>query len=214
MEREAEGRVEIPAAMPEGTGRNPEGTGCGASGIATTKGSFNQERRDLMEAVVERENMERALRRVMSNKGVPGVDGLRVEDLRGYCIRHWPALKESLLAGTYEPRAVLGVEIPKPGGGVRQLGIPTAVERLIQQAVHQVLSPLFDPGFSESSYGFRPGRNAHQAVLKARDYVAEGRRYVVDMDLEKFFDRVNHDVLMARVSRKVKDKRILRLIRR
>lgn len=214
MEREAEGRVERLAAMPEGTGRNPEGTGCGASDIATTKGIFSQGRRDLMEAVVERENMERALRRVVSNKGVPGVDGLRVEDLRGYCIRHWPAIKEALLTGVYEPQPVLGVEIPKAGGGVRQLGIPTALDRLIQQAVHQVLSPLFDPGFSESSYGFRPGRSAHQAVLKARDYVAEGRRYVVDMDLEKFFDRVNHDVLMARVARKVTDKRMLRLIRR
>ena len=214
MEREAEGRVEKPAAMPEGTGRNPEGTGCGASDRATTKETFSQERRDLMEAVVERENMERALRLVMSNKGVPGVDGLRVEDLRGHCIRHWPAIKEALLTDSYKPQAVLGVEIPKPGGGMRQLGIPTAVDRLIQQAMHQVLSPLFEPGFSESSYGFRPRRSAHQAVLKARDYVAEGRRYVVDMDLEKFFDRVNHDVLMARVARKVTDKRILRLIRR
>ena len=145
MEREAEGRAEMPAAMPEGTGRNPEGTGCGASGVATTMGHFSQQRRDLMEAVVERENMERALRRVMSNKGVPGVDGLRVEDLRGYCTRHWPAIKEALLDSAYEPQPVLGVEIPKPGGGMRQLGIPTAVDRLIQQAMHQVLSPLFDP---------------------------------------------------------------------
>lgn len=180
MEREAKGRVEKLAAIAGDTGRNPEDTGCGASGTATIMGIFSQERRDLMEAVVERENMERALRRVRSNKGIPGVDGLRVEDLRGYCIRHWPALKESLLAGTYEPQPVLGMEIPKPGGGVRQLGLPTAVDRLIQQAVHQVLSPLFEPGFSESSYGFRPGRNAHQAVLKARDYVTEGRRCVVD----------------------------------
>ena len=168
MEREAEGRTEKPAAMPEGTGRNPEGTGCGTSDIASTMGTFNHERRDLMEAVVERENMERALRRVMSNKGVPGVDGLRVEDLRGYCIRHWPAVKGALLTGVYEPQPVLGVEIPKPGGGVRQLGIPTALDRLIQQAVHQVLSPLFEPGFSDSSYGFRPGRSAHQAVRSRR----------------------------------------------
>lgn len=214
MEREAEGRYEMTAAMPEGTGRNPEGTGCGASGVVTRTEDCGQERRDLMEAVVERENMERALKRVMSNKGVPGVDGLRVEDLRGYCIRHWPALKEALLSGTYQPQAVLGVEIPKSGGGVRQLGIPTAMDRLIQQAMHQVLTPLFEPGFSDSSYGFRPGRSAHQAVLKAREYVSEGRRWVVDMDLEKFFDRVNHDVLMARVARKVKDTGILRLIRR
>jgi len=212
--REAEGRHERAAAMPGGTGRNPEGAGCGASSMATMMGHCGQERQDLMEAVVERENMERALKRVVSNKGVPGVDGLRVEDLRGWCIRHWPALKEALLAGEYQPQAVLGVEIPKSGGGVRQLGIPTAVDRLIQQAVHQVLSPLFEPGFSDSSYGFRPGRNAHQAVLKARDYVSEGRRWVVDMDLEKFFDRVNHDVLMARVVRKVQDKRVLRLVRR
>jgi RNA-directed DNA polymerase len=182
--------------------------------MATTTGHCGQERQDLMEAVVERENMKRALKRVMSNKGVPGVDGLRVEDLRGYCILHWPALKDALLSGEYQPQPVLGVEIPKEGGGVRQLGIPTAVDRLIQQAVHQVLSPLFEPGFSDSSYGFRPGRNAHQAVLKARDYVSNGRRWVVDMDLEKFFDRVNHDVLMARVARKVKDTRMLRLIRR
>jgi RNA-directed DNA polymerase len=167
-----------------------------------------------MEAVVERTNMERAMQRVISNKGVPGVDGLRAEDLRGYLIQHWPTIKEDLLSGSYEPQAVLGIEIPKSGGGVRLLGIPTVLDRLVQQAVHQVLSPIFEPGFSESSYGFRPGRSAHQAVLKAREYVAEGRRWVVDMDLEKFFDRVNHDVLMARVARKVEDKRVLRLIRR
>lgn len=214
MEREAEGRLETAVAMPEGTGRNPEGTGCGASDMATAKDNLSQERRDLMEAVVERENMKRALKRVLSNKGAPGVDGLRVEDLHGYLIRHWPAIKVALLSGEYQPQPVLGVEIPKSGGGVRQLGIPTVVDRLIQQAVHQVLSPIFDPGFSESSYGFRSGRSAHQAVLKAREYVSEGRRFVVDMDLEKFFDRVNHDVLMARVVRKVKDKRLLRLIRR
>lgn len=186
----------------------------GATSQATTSDDFRQERRDLMEAVVERENMLKALRRVMSNKGVPGVDGLRVEDLRGFLIRNWAVIKEALLTGEYRPQPVLGVEIPKSGGGVRQLGIPTALDRLIQQAVHQVLSPIFDPGFSESSYGFRPRRSAHQAVLKARDYVVGGRRWVVDMDLEKFFDRVNHDALMARVSRKVKDKRVLRLIRR
>ena len=210
----AEGQVVIPAATPEGRGRNPRVYGSGASNAVTRPEVSDQEQRITMEAVVGRENMERALRRVQSNKGVPGVDGLRVEDLRGYLVRHWPAIKEHLLGGTYQPEAVLGVEIPKPGGGVRQLGIPTAMDRLVQQAVHQVLSPLFDPEFSESSYGFRPGRSAHHAVLKAREHVSAGLRWVVDMDLEKFFDRVNHDVLMARVARKVKDKRLLRLIRR
>ncbi|GAB1409425.1 hypothetical protein MASR1M90_05790 [Desulfovibrionales bacterium] len=131
MEREAEGRLETAVAMPEGTGRNPEGTGCGASDMVTAKDNLSQERRDLMEAVVERENMKRALKRVISNKGVPGVDGLRVEDLHGYLIRHWPAIKVALLSGEYQPQPVSGVEIPKAGGGVRQLGIPTAVDRLI-----------------------------------------------------------------------------------
>jgi RNA-directed DNA polymerase len=129
-------------------------------------------------------------------------------------VLNWSRIREELLEGRYQPQPVLGVEIPKPGGGVRQLGIPTAMDRLIQQALHQVLTPIFDPGFSESSYGFRPGRSAHQAVRMAREYVAAGKRWLVDMDLEKFFDRVNHDVLMARVARKVKDPRVLGLIRR
>lgn len=138
-----------------------------------------------------------------------------VEALQGYLVDNWLCIKEKLLSGQYQPRPVLGIEIPKPGGkGVRQLGIPTVLDRLIQQALNQVLQPIFDTGFSESSYGFRPGRSAHQAVKKAREYVGEGRRWVVDMDLEKFFDRVNHDMLMVRVSRKIKDKRILTLIRR
>jgi RNA-directed DNA polymerase len=167
-----------------------------------------------MEAVVERENMKRAYHRVCANKGSAGVDGMAVGDLRGYLVENWLCIKEELLGGQYQPRPVLGVEIPKPGGkGMRQLGIPTVLDRLIQQALNQVLQPIFDPGFSESSYGFRPGRSAHQAVKKAREYVSEGRRWVVDMDLEKFFDRVNHDMLMVRVSRKIKDKRILTLIR-
>jgi RNA-directed DNA polymerase len=140
---------------------------------------------------------------------------MSVGDLRPYLKEHWPRIKEELLEGRYEPRPVLKVEIPKPGGkGMRQLGIPTVLDRLIQQALLQVLQPVFEPGFSESSYGFRPGRSAHQAVLQARSYVAEGRRWVVDLDLEKFFDRVNHDMLMARVARKVRDKRVLKLIRR
>lgn len=168
----------------------------------------------MMEAVVGRENMLAAYKRVRANRGAPGIDGMSVDELWGFCKRTWPRIREELLEGRYRPQPVLGVEIPKPGGGTRQLGIPTAMDRLIQQALHQVLSPIFNPGFSESSYGFRPGRSAHQAVRKAREHVAAGKRWVVDMDLEKFFDRVNHDVLMARVARKVKDRRVLALIRR
>jgi RNA-directed DNA polymerase len=168
-----------------------------------------------MDAVVERENMAAALRRVRANKGSAGVDDMSVEELTPYLREHWPRIKEALLEGRYEPSPVRRVEIPKPDGkGMRQLGIPTVLDRLIQQALHQVMQPLFDPNFSNRSYGFRPGRDAHQAVRQAQVYVSEGRRWVVDMDLEKFFDRVNHDILMSRVTRRVKDKRVLRLIRR
>jgi len=168
----------------------------------------------LMEAVVERENMKAALRRVKANKGCAGVDGMSVEELTPYLKTHWPRIKGALLAGWYEPSPVLRVEIPKPDGkGVRQLGIPTVLDRLIQQALHQGMQPLFEPNFSNGSYGFRPNRSAHHAVRQAQAYVGEGRRWVVDMDLEKFFDRVNHDILMARVARRIKDKRVLRLIR-
>ena len=140
---------------------------------------------------------------------------MTVTQLQPYLKEHWPRIREELLEGRYRPAPVRGVEIPKPGGkGMRQLSIPTVLDRLIQQAMHQVLMPLFDPGFSNASYGFRPGRRAHDAVLAARSYMAAGRRFVVDLDLEKFFDRVNHDVLMARVARRVADKRVLRLIRR
>lgn len=168
-----------------------------------------------MELIVSRENMMAALSRVVANKGAPGIDAMSVEQLKPHLSEHWLRIKEELLADHYRPAPVRGVEIPKPGGkGMRQLGIPTVLDRLIQQAMHQVLMPIFDPDFSTSSYGFRPGRSAHDAVLAARSYVAGGRRFVVDLDLEKFFDRVNHDVLMARVARKVADKRVLRLIRR
>ena len=168
---------------------------------------------ELMSAVLERGNMMRAYERVLRNKGAPGVDGMTVGDLKPYLKAHWPEIREQLRAGRYHSLAVRKVEIPKPGGGKRMLGIPTVQDRLIQQALHQILSPLFEETFSIHSYGFRPGRSATQAVQQARSYIEEGRRWVVDADLEKFFDRVNHDILMSRVARKVKDKRILKLIR-
>jgi len=157
--------------------------------------------------------METALARVKSNGGAAGIDGMTVEDLRGYLVKHWLEIREALESGTYKPSPVRRVEIPKPDGGVRQLGIPTVIDRLIQQAIAQVLTPIFERKFSPSSYGFRPGRSAHEAILKAQEYVQEGNEWVVDIDLEKFFDRVNHDMLMARVAREVKDKRVLKLIR-
>jgi RNA-directed DNA polymerase len=167
----------------------------------------------LMEEVCERENLKKALIRVRSNKGSPGVDGMTVDELPGYLRGHWPTLRGQLLSGAYVPQAVKRVEIPKPGGGVRRLGVPSALDRFIQQAVLQVLQPSWDPTFSEHSYGFRPGRSAHQAVAQAQTYIADGHGFVVDLDLEKFFDRVNHDMLMSRVARRVKDKRLLKLIR-
>lgn len=168
----------------------------------------------LMEEVVDRQNLNRAYRRVKANKGAPGVDGMTVRDLRDWIAQHKQELIAALLDGSYQPQAVRGVEIPKPGGGVRQLGIPTVADRLVQQAILQVLEPILDPTFSASSFGFRVGRGAHGALAQASRYVAEGRTTVVDMDLEKFFDRVNHDILMARLARRVADKRLLRIIRR
>jgi len=168
----------------------------------------------LMEEVVEPGNLNRAYQRVKANKGAPGVDGMTVDDLGGWLVEHREGLMASLLAGSYRPQPVRGVKIPKPGGGVRQLGIPTVVDRLVQQAILQVLEPLLDPTFSEWSYGFRPGRNAHQALRQAQEYVADGRETVVDLDLEKFFDRVNHDILMSRLARRIADKRLLLLVRR
>lgn len=194
--------------------RNLPGSGAGAEAGTAAVGRTKPEALRLMEAAVERSNMLCAYERVVKNEGAPGVDGLTVAEFKPWLKAHWSKVRQALLAGEYMPGAVRKVEIPKPQGGVRTLGIPTVLDRLIQQALHQVLQPLFEPEFSESSYGFRPGRNAHQAVKAARSYVAEGRRWVVDLDLEKFFDRVNHDVLMARVERKVGDERVLKLIRR
>ena len=202
-------------AAPTGKGgRNLPQPAAGAEARTVAGGRTKPETLQLMEAAVERNNMLCAYERVVKNQGAPGVDGLTVTEFKPWLQAHWPKIRQALLAGEYMPTAVRKVEIPKPQGGMRTLGIPTVLDRLIQQALHQVLQPLFEPEFSESSYGFRPGRNAHQAVQAARSYVAEGKRWVVDLDLEKFFDRVNHDVLMSRVARKVKDKRVLKLIRR
>jgi RNA-directed DNA polymerase len=167
-----------------------------------------------MERVCEPENLNRAYKEVKKNRGAPGIDGMSVAELGPWLGAHKEELIASLLDGSYQPEPVRGVEIPKPGGGVRQLGIPTVVCRVVQQAILQVLDPLLDPTFSESSYGFRTGRSAHQALHAASKYVAEGRLIVVDMDLEKFFDRVNHDVLMGRLARRIADTRLLRIIRR
>jgi RNA-directed DNA polymerase len=168
----------------------------------------------LMEQVVGRANALAALKRVKQNKGSPGMDGMTVAELSPYLAAHWESLREQLLAGTYQPQPVKRQEIPKPGGGTRQLGIPTVLDRFLQQCLLQVLQPQFDPTFSEHSYGFRPGRSAHQAVRAAQRYIQSGRRWVADVDLAKFFDRVNHDVLMERLSRRIVDGRVLRLIRR
>jgi len=169
----------------------------------------------LMEEALCRENVLAAYKRVVRNGGAPGVDGMTVEELMPYCQEHWARIREELFSGRYQPQPVRRVEIPKPDGkGRRMLGIPTVLDRLIQQCLLQVLQPIFDPTFSDDSYGFRPGRSAQQAVLRAREHIASGHRWVVDLDLEKFFDCVNHDILMSRVARRVKDKRVLLLIRR
>ena len=208
IELPLETRGEAPTAQRSGeaesTARSPERSGLEAS----------DEMRYLMERVVEGGNLRHALKRVQRNRGSPGVDGRTVEDLPADLKRDWSVIREQLLTGRYQPSAVKRVAIPKPGGGVRMLGIPTVVDRFIQQAVLQVLQPLIDPTFSESSYGFRPGRSAHQAVCQAQRYVQSGRRWVVDVDLEKFFDRVHHEVLMGLVAKRTSDPRMHRLIRR
>ena len=168
----------------------------------------------LMEVVVDAANMRRALKQVRTNKGSPGIDGMTVQQLPAFLAVEWPRLKQELLEGTYRPQPVRRVEIPKPDGGVRQLGIPTVVDRLLQQAILQVLTRLYEPTFSPHSYGFRVGKSAHEALEQARDYVASGKTWVVDLDLEKFFDRVNHDLLMGRLAKRIGDKRLLRVVRR
>lgn len=202
------------ATHPEGQGRNPKSRPVGVETDPAASSRTKAEPDLLMEAVVATDNMERAYQRVVANKGAPGADGMTVDQLADHLKQHWPTLRERLLAGEYHPSPVRAVEIPKPKGGTRQLGIPTVTDRLIQQALLQGLTPIFDPGFSESSYGYRPGRSAQQAVSAMKAHVTAGHRWVVDLDLEAFFDRVNHDLLMARVARRVSDKRVLRLIRR
>jgi RNA-directed DNA polymerase len=203
-----------PEAHNDDGGRNPTGI-AGAASNATARRESDRRRHDrVMEAVVETKNMWKAYRRVVRNKGAPGMDGMTVDQLGDYLKMQWTRIRKELLEGTYKPGVVRTVEIPKPDGGKRQLGIPTVMDRLIQQAIHQALEPIFDPDFSPHSYGFRRGRSTHDAVKKARDYVEEGRRWVVDIDLEKFFDRVSHDILISRVARKISDKRLLKLVRR
>ena len=211
--RQKENQCKLPlSAGPKGEApKTPmEGTGAlMAKGGDESPGGTER----LMEEVCERENLKEALRRVRVNGGSPGVDGMRVEELGGYLKDNWPKIREQLLSGTYQPQPVRRVEIAKPDGGTRKLGIPTVLDRFVQQAVMAVLQGRWDRTFCEQSYGFRPNRSAHQAVAKAQEYLAEGNRWVVDIDLEKFFDRVNHDMLMGRVAKRVDDKRLLKLIR-
>src|SRR5271168_5103422 len=198
-----EGRSEAPKASQEGT----------ESPTAKCETERPAGHEQLMEEVCERKNCWQAYKRVKANKGSPGIDGMKVGELSDYLKQHWPAIREQLLRGAYKPEPVKRVEIPKPDGGVRKLGIPTVLDRFIQQAVMQVLQRKWDRTFSDHSYGFRPGRSAHQAVVAAQQYIAAGYRWVVDLDLEKFFDRVNHDKLMAKIAERVSDKRLLKLIR-
>jgi RNA-directed DNA polymerase len=207
------------------TAEKPEPSAKAGGGTAEVRGTARQacagptecagtQTGEFLQKVVSRENLLLAYRRVVQNGGAPGVDGMTVEQLMPYCRQHWPAIREQLLQGTYQPQPVRKVEIPKPTGGMRTLGIPTVLDRLIQQAISQVLTPIFDPTFSDGSFGFRLGRSTHQAVQRARQHMAAGHRWVVDIDLEKFFDRVNHDVLLARLRRRVKDSDLLGLIHR
>jgi group II intron reverse transcriptase/maturase len=209
----AEDRIEISGATAKGRDRKSREYACGVTRGTATEDQPCPGSQRLLETILSRGNMQAAYQRVVSNKGAAGIDGMTVGELGDHLRHNWRCIREQLLAGEYRPQAVRKVEIPKASGGLRTLGIPTVLDRLIQQAMHQQLMLLFEPHLSESSYGFRPGRSARQAVQIAQKYVAEGYRWVVDLDLEKFFDRVNHDILMSRVARIVKDKQVLRLIR-
>jgi RNA-directed DNA polymerase len=198
-----ESRSEAPRSVGEGTERLVKDRGTESPAIIE----------QLMEEVVERENCKAALKQVKANKGGPGIDGMTVDELPEYLVQHWPTIREQLLRGTYKPQPVKRVEIPKSDGGVRKLGIPSVLDRFIQQAVMQVLQSKWDGTFSEHSYGFRPGRSTRQAISEAQQYIVEGYRWVVDLDLEKFFDRVNHDKLMGQVAKRIADSRVRKLIR-
>lgn len=224
-ERKSEANVSLSKARSQKPARHAglgaKGTGWNARSVRVSGeagGAAHGDERSgtdrLMEEAVERENARAALKRVRANKGSAGIDGMTVDELQDHLVGNWPEIKASLLDGTYRPQAVRKVEIPKPGGGTRMLGIPTVVDRFVQQCILQVLQKRFDPTFSESSYGFRPGRGAHDAVCAAQRYIQSGKRWVVDVDLEKFFDRVNHDVLMGRLAKRIADTRMLGLIRR
>jgi RNA-directed DNA polymerase len=199
----AEGRGEAPRAAHEGTE------------VPMAKRSSEDPALPilLMEQICQRENLKKALQRVRQNKGGPGIDGMTVAKLPGYLKKHWPQIREQLLAGAYKPKPVKREEIPKSDGGIRKLGIPTVLDRFIQQAIMQVLQGYWDKTFSDRSYGFRPGRNAHQAISQGQQYVDQGYRWIVDIDLEKFFDRVNHDKLMGKLAKRIRDKRLLKIIR-
>ena len=213
-ERDAEKTAEKPERTREDSGGTTKVAGFERQASTARGENAGSEDGALFEEVLRRENVLAAYQRVVWNGGAPGIDGVTVDEIMAYCQKHWARIREQLLDETYRPQPVRKVDIPKPDGGVRTLGIPTVLDRMIQQALLQILQPLFDPAFSDGSFGYRPGRSAQQAVVRAREHIASGYRWVVDLDIEKFFDRVNHDMLMARVARRVKDKRVLRLIRR
>ena len=207
-------QARLTAAMSSGSGQNSQRLTSGAEMNTAATGRTKAEQPLTMETVITRANMMLAYQRVVENKGAAGVDNLSVSALKPWLKENWPQVREALIAGSYLPRRIRKVEISKPDGGIRTLGIPTVVDRLIQQAIAQALSPHVEPTFSTSSYGFRPGRNAWQAVQQAQQHIQSGKRWVVDMDLEKFFDRVDHDIQMSRLARRIKDTRLLKLIRR
>ncbi len=198
-------------ATAEGAGRIPVGAADSAEVCPCARNNSDPQQQRLLEKVVETGNMKRAWKQVKKNKGSYGIDGRAIADTEVFLKTDWPAIRQKILDETFKPYPVKRVEIPKPNGGIRKLGVPTVVDRMIQQAICQVLNPIFDPTFSEFSYGFRPNRSAHDAVRQAREFQQNGKQWVVDMDLKQFFDEVNHDILMARVGRKVKDKRMKRL---